>query len=181
MAICAAAVIWAAVGPSRLAGVLAWRPLVALGLISWGVYLWHWPIFLWLQGPDASVLAQLTAVAVTVVVATASYVAVEAGAARALRPTARRRAMGHLRRDRRVGGPARSGTDPGSNRQRPADGRVAGGVDRRGRGASIEGARAAVAGMAPGRHVPMRILVNGDSSMLASACAFRTTGTQAGT
>ena len=56
---------------------LAWRPLVALGLISYGVYLWHWPIFLWLQGPDASVLAQLTAVAVTVVVATASYVAVE--------------------------------------------------------------------------------------------------------
>lgn len=33
-----------------VARVLAWRPLVALGAISYGVYLWHWPIFLILNG-----------------------------------------------------------------------------------------------------------------------------------
>ena len=47
------------VDPAR---ALAWRPLVAVGRVSYGVYLYHWPIYLWLT-PDsrsasaASVLA----------------------------------------------------------------------------------------------------------------------------
>ncbi|HLR98662.1 MAG TPA: acyltransferase family protein [Mycolicibacillus parakoreensis] len=35
---------------SPVARLLALRPLVALGAVSYGVYLWHWPIFLLLNG-----------------------------------------------------------------------------------------------------------------------------------
>ena len=55
-AACAAIVIVAARVDGPLARALAWRPLAGLGLISYGVYLFHWPIFLWLS-PDRTGLA----------------------------------------------------------------------------------------------------------------------------
>jgi peptidoglycan/LPS O-acetylase OafA/YrhL len=70
---------------SRLARALAWRPLVGLGVLSYSVYIWHYPLFLYfhrhkLRGP----LVLAVAVVVALIVAYLSYVAVE-------RPFLRRR------------------------------------------------------------------------------------------
>ena len=47
-ACCAAVVIAAARVKGPFSRALSWRPLAALGVVSYGVYLFHWPIFLWL-------------------------------------------------------------------------------------------------------------------------------------
>jgi peptidoglycan/LPS O-acetylase OafA/YrhL len=79
--VAALAVIAAATHPSPgpLARVLQARPLVWLGLISYGVYLWHWPVFLWvsrdsrLQGWGLFA----TQLAITLAVSVVSFVLVE--------------------------------------------------------------------------------------------------------
>jgi hypothetical protein len=77
----AVAVIAAATHPSKgpVAQALALRPLMLLGIISYGVYLYHWPIFLWLQRVTDLQGWSLFAlqVAVTLAVSVVSYKVVE--------------------------------------------------------------------------------------------------------
>ncbi|HEY2419637.1 MAG TPA: acyltransferase family protein [Steroidobacteraceae bacterium] len=40
----AALLIYAGGGDSLVASVLRWRPMIAVGLISYSLYLWHWPL-----------------------------------------------------------------------------------------------------------------------------------------
>ena len=65
-------------GPMRQ--MLSWRPLTVLGLFSYGIYLYHWPLFLWLDtertGLDGWALTGLR-LAATALVALASFVWLE--------------------------------------------------------------------------------------------------------
>ena len=79
----AAAIVVATIAQTRPDGLgraLAARPLVALGRISYGVYLWHWPVGLALSpartGLDGIPL-DLLRLAVTIAIATASFRFVE--------------------------------------------------------------------------------------------------------
>ena len=78
-AVMAGMVIYGILGSPALSRLLSWRPLVGLGLISYGVYLWHWPVFLWLQGSrgDARLSLQMWSMVVTIMFALASYVLLE--------------------------------------------------------------------------------------------------------
>ena len=78
------ALLIASVAPSPApwspAPLLSWRPFVAVGLVSYGLYLWHFPVYLWLTpervGLSGWSLLALR-VAVTAALAVASYVLVE--------------------------------------------------------------------------------------------------------
>lgn len=66
--------------PGPVARVLSWRPLCLLGIVSYGVYLWHWPVIVYLTEERVGVggwRLDALRVFVTLGVATVSYRIVE--------------------------------------------------------------------------------------------------------
>ena len=81
---------------------LEWKPLVWLGVISYGVYLWHWPFVVWLHPEKATgiraVVLGTVVVAATIGVAALSYVLIERPIRRGLPARRRRRSAEQIRR-----------------------------------------------------------------------------------
>ena len=75
-----AVVLVAATQPTVVARILSVRPLARLGLISYGVYLFHWPIFLWvndrLRGSQRIVVVAVE-IGATLTLAVVSHVLLE--------------------------------------------------------------------------------------------------------
>jgi peptidoglycan/LPS O-acetylase OafA/YrhL len=95
-----AAALWAVeASPSTFpATALSWSPVRWVGRISYGLYLWHWPMIVWLApGWHGWLPVQLVEVAATFAAATASYYLLElpirTGAVPWLRLSSRRLAL----------------------------------------------------------------------------------------
>jgi peptidoglycan/LPS O-acetylase OafA/YrhL len=74
---CVVVIAHALDGRSTFARVLSIAPMVFLGRISYGLYLWHQPIFVWLGTYGGWSALDLVAVPLAILVATASYYVVE--------------------------------------------------------------------------------------------------------
>ncbi len=76
VAILSCGLVMGAVSPGPLQRLLGSRALVALGIVSYGVYVYHWPIFLWIT-PDrtglSGVALAVARLSVTAVLAVTSY------------------------------------------------------------------------------------------------------------
>ncbi|HEY8524213.1 MAG TPA: acyltransferase family protein [Acidimicrobiales bacterium] len=100
-ALVSGALVLSATVPGPVRRLLAVPPLRLLGVVSYGVYLYHWPIFLLLDGKRTGLEERprvlfLVQVAVTLVVAIASYVLVEKPIRSGWRPAFRLRPLRRL-------------------------------------------------------------------------------------
>jgi peptidoglycan/LPS O-acetylase OafA/YrhL len=86
VAIAAAALIWAldAAPEGAVARALALAPMRGVGRISYGIYLWHWPVIVAIAAPAAAlewlpgtIGLNVTRVVITLAIATLSFVLVE--------------------------------------------------------------------------------------------------------
>lgn len=79
-ALASVVLVIAAVRPGPVRRLLQWTPLVKVGLVSYGLYLYHWPIFVWMS-PErigfGGVLLFVVRLAATGLVTIASYLAIE--------------------------------------------------------------------------------------------------------
>ena len=77
-------IIWANTAKITLAGrALAWRPIVFVGLISYSLYLWHWPLFVFAAYPtglaieDLAISTKIIVIAISVALAYVSWLFIE--------------------------------------------------------------------------------------------------------
>jgi len=84
VALGSASVVWAvSTRPSRVSAMLSLPPVAYLGRISYGIYIWHWPLAIWAErgwidmSGSPTLLRTLVLTAATVAVASASYHLVE--------------------------------------------------------------------------------------------------------
>ncbi|MGE0139132.1 MAG: acyltransferase family protein [Ilumatobacteraceae bacterium] len=89
VAILSAGIVWGLQSPGVLRSVLSWRPVVGIGRISYGLYLFHWPVFVLLRerGWDLSSPPGLAiALGLTFAIAAVSFHVVEQPIRRATWP-----------------------------------------------------------------------------------------------
>jgi peptidoglycan/LPS O-acetylase OafA/YrhL len=90
--------LWVGAGGVVAGWTLSWRPLVWIGVVSYGAYLWHWPVTLWLgvrePGVEDLILRQAAAVALTFGLAALSFALVEKPIRSGSFPTFRRQRTG---------------------------------------------------------------------------------------